>query len=530
MSRNRKDFKTFYRFDGNGRIIPGSNILKKGYKPEEGTWQESSPYECCAPVSGEQYWALDSAAFVEVFNVGGDIISRTSLTKTDSEGNGYRLDTVVNEVEGTETPYFYITKESSSGEVIWQKILDYNPANPAAENKPFAALAVASDFVYFYAYFIYDTPGGPQDAFQVMKVSQTDGTVLEWSDSYRFTEIDANGGNVNFNNIIVDSNDNLTVLFTFNDSVTGDTYSAVVHHFSDDINNRIVWSLEPADFVQRYGTYSTGKLLEDDSILVSMNGENSGGDYEGIVSTIQFTSVPVPGIAVNTHFKMQSLEPLINLIGSDGDMYSIEKDNDGEYYFIPYPTAAVIKMNAAGDAYSWAYADTTGNYTLLDSDVDSAGNLYIAGMDFTTDDIALVAKITPDGTLEWAYSITNPDTGMIWDSYEGELPIICVENDIIYIISSGSSGNFPNSITTSTDLKLPTDRALTPGTYGSYEVADITAQFAGDFDYAPTTGPEAFTNPAIGAMSTPTLTLVDGPGIIVGFEDVNLPLTKTTLK
>ena len=47
MSRNRKDFKTFYRFDGNGRIIPGSNILKKGYKPEEGNWHEITAYECC---------------------------------------------------------------------------------------------------------------------------------------------------------------------------------------------------------------------------------------------------------------------------------------------------------------------------------------------------------------------------------------------------------------------------------------------------------------------------------------------------
>ena len=50
MSRNRKDFKTYYRYDGNGRIIPGSNILKKGYAPQEGKWQQADAYECCNPL------------------------------------------------------------------------------------------------------------------------------------------------------------------------------------------------------------------------------------------------------------------------------------------------------------------------------------------------------------------------------------------------------------------------------------------------------------------------------------------------
>ena len=50
MSSNRKDLKGFVRFDGQGRVIAGSLILRKKM-PRVGRWQEITTYECCAPTT-----------------------------------------------------------------------------------------------------------------------------------------------------------------------------------------------------------------------------------------------------------------------------------------------------------------------------------------------------------------------------------------------------------------------------------------------------------------------------------------------
>jgi hypothetical protein len=38
--------KAYVRYDGTGRIIPGSLILNR-FKPKVGNWQETPDYECC---------------------------------------------------------------------------------------------------------------------------------------------------------------------------------------------------------------------------------------------------------------------------------------------------------------------------------------------------------------------------------------------------------------------------------------------------------------------------------------------------
>ena len=45
MATNNK-LKAYVRFDGTGRIIPGSLILQR-FKPAVGNWQETPAYECC---------------------------------------------------------------------------------------------------------------------------------------------------------------------------------------------------------------------------------------------------------------------------------------------------------------------------------------------------------------------------------------------------------------------------------------------------------------------------------------------------
>jgi hypothetical protein len=45
-SINSRPLKAFVRFDGSGRIVAGSLILRKN-KPKVGKWKEINAYECC---------------------------------------------------------------------------------------------------------------------------------------------------------------------------------------------------------------------------------------------------------------------------------------------------------------------------------------------------------------------------------------------------------------------------------------------------------------------------------------------------
>ena len=50
MSTNKRDLKGFVRFDGSGRVVAGSLILRR-QKPKVGKWQEIVGYECCNPTT-----------------------------------------------------------------------------------------------------------------------------------------------------------------------------------------------------------------------------------------------------------------------------------------------------------------------------------------------------------------------------------------------------------------------------------------------------------------------------------------------
>lgn len=48
MASNKKLLKAFVRYDGSGRIIAGSLILRMK-KPKTGNWTQIQAYECCDP-------------------------------------------------------------------------------------------------------------------------------------------------------------------------------------------------------------------------------------------------------------------------------------------------------------------------------------------------------------------------------------------------------------------------------------------------------------------------------------------------
>ena len=48
MTPNKRDLKAYSRFDGTGRIVPGSTVLRRN-KPKNGNWKQVQAYECCDP-------------------------------------------------------------------------------------------------------------------------------------------------------------------------------------------------------------------------------------------------------------------------------------------------------------------------------------------------------------------------------------------------------------------------------------------------------------------------------------------------
>jgi hypothetical protein len=47
---DKRPLKAYVRFDGTGRIVPSSLILRRK-KPKVGKWVEIPAYECCEPTT-----------------------------------------------------------------------------------------------------------------------------------------------------------------------------------------------------------------------------------------------------------------------------------------------------------------------------------------------------------------------------------------------------------------------------------------------------------------------------------------------
>ncbi len=47
---NKRDLKAFVRYDGSGRVVAGSLVLRRA-KPKVGKWQEIQGYQCCNDVT-----------------------------------------------------------------------------------------------------------------------------------------------------------------------------------------------------------------------------------------------------------------------------------------------------------------------------------------------------------------------------------------------------------------------------------------------------------------------------------------------
>ena len=74
MTPNKRDLKAYVRYDGSGRVVPGSLILRRKM-PKVGKWTEVQGYQCCSTLtlnSGTlNSFPYASAAFVVYCDASG---------------------------------------------------------------------------------------------------------------------------------------------------------------------------------------------------------------------------------------------------------------------------------------------------------------------------------------------------------------------------------------------------------------------------------------------------------------------------
>jgi hypothetical protein len=83
MATNRKDLKSYVRYDGSGRVIPGSNVLRKNM-PKVGNWKETQAYECCDPFLTSTTTSTTTEAPLQALRLTFDSIENADLLVGDS--------------------------------------------------------------------------------------------------------------------------------------------------------------------------------------------------------------------------------------------------------------------------------------------------------------------------------------------------------------------------------------------------------------------------------------------------------------
>ena len=85
---NKRDLKAFVRYDGSGRVVAGSLILRR-QKPKVGKWTEVQGYECCTDHTLTTTVAATIANFKVRMYCGGSIGSELLSTTGWTAGTGW---------------------------------------------------------------------------------------------------------------------------------------------------------------------------------------------------------------------------------------------------------------------------------------------------------------------------------------------------------------------------------------------------------------------------------------------------------
>lgn len=83
MGTNKRLLKAFARFDGTGRIIAGSLVLRQKM-PKNGNWQEVNAYECCNPTTSTTTTTTTTVALFAFRMLFDDIANANAMVGGDS--------------------------------------------------------------------------------------------------------------------------------------------------------------------------------------------------------------------------------------------------------------------------------------------------------------------------------------------------------------------------------------------------------------------------------------------------------------
>jgi hypothetical protein len=465
MSRNRKDFKTFYRFDGNGRIIPGSNILKKGYKPEEGTWQQADAYECCNPL-GTLYWVTDRYAEIVTENY----IESTVQSVIDSEGNTYRVSYFgFPEPEGEVFNFAaIILKQDASGNKLWEVFVSslggaFLPLNDIGlKILETGNLAVAA---------ICETA---EDGFRLDSfiLSPEDGSVLSTAPAGITPNLPGGAGAIEkmyLRGITQgDSPETFRIQLAI-EAVSGDQYTHAMSFNLEDpfITRTLTTSFVNSVFDEQYWYGAQGKILSygaDDVYYFAVSGHTLDDNYGSVMTYIRATGASFPAI-INSYYVDTSAD------SSDGEVlyastYFDDQSGNGWINAIHYDSKVTKWAENQGDGVNWRVGfniDGETSSTPLGIANDSSGNVFAVILyDLGPVTGLVLIKLSSDGVLDWAVQLSNIEQSFEQTELRNG---ITISGEQLSIVSQ--------SLPSGSAFKLGTLIKPEPGTYGNYVVSNV---------------------------------------------------------
>lgn len=111
MASNKRFLKAYARFDGSGRIVASSTILRKN-KPKVGSWKEVQTYLCCNGT--ELFYSPELPISYPVVQIKCDdsIVDSAGFPGVYSDLN--ELAAALNENSGTATYGYYVAQSDGS--------------------------------------------------------------------------------------------------------------------------------------------------------------------------------------------------------------------------------------------------------------------------------------------------------------------------------------------------------------------------------------------------------------------------------
>ena len=94
---NKRDLKAYSRFDGTGRIVPGSTVLRR-QKPKVGNWKEVQAYECCntTPIFVSRETEFPFYVSIIIYPTDGDSYQSITATSPSIADNENELLVILN--------------------------------------------------------------------------------------------------------------------------------------------------------------------------------------------------------------------------------------------------------------------------------------------------------------------------------------------------------------------------------------------------------------------------------------------------